>query len=121
MLFLLTGCYSHTQDQVHSIDLGKITEINVFYLNENHQIEEVTFTDKDDVKEIVDFLRKTEFKQVMNSDLKDRYGGAEWSVKLAFKGQRDQMYFFDDRAFIGKSTFLIADGVTSTLLDIIKD
>lgn len=120
MLFLLAGCFSDSQDQIHSIDLGKITEINVFFLNANHRIEEVIFTEKDDVREIIDFLRKTEFTQVMNSDLKSREGDAEWSVKLVFKGQRDEIYFFEGNAFIGKSTFLIPDGCTKELLEMIR-
>ena len=119
MLILLTGCFAFTQDKVHSITLDDITEVKAFIQTSDQAIKEVIFDDKTDVNKVVDFLRETEFKYATSSDIKTIDNESEWKVKLTFKGQRDEMYFFDDHAFIGKSTFLIPDGTTKKLLKII--
>ena len=119
MLILLTGCTSFTQDKIHSIDLEKITQVTAYLQSSDLPISEIIFDDEADVKKIVDFLRETEFTYATGSDLPVIDGGSEWKVKLTFKGQRDEMYFFEDHAFIGKSTFLIPEGTTKRLLKII--
>jgi trimethylamine:corrinoid methyltransferase-like protein len=120
MLFLFTGCFSFSQDKVHSIDLDQITEVTAFVQSSDLTIKEVSFDEIDDVKKIRDFLRKTEFRYATGSDVTDIGDESDWKVKLTFKGQRDQMYFFKKHAFIGKSTFLIKDGTTENLLKIMN-
>jgi hypothetical protein len=120
LLFLLAGCFSFSQDKIHSIDLDQITEVKAFIQSSDLTIKEMIIDDKDDVKKIRDFLRKTEFKYATGSDVTIAGDDSDWKVKLSFKGQRDQMYFFKDHAFIGKSTFLIPEGTTEKLLKIIN-
>ena len=120
MLILLTGCFSFAQDKIHSISLDEITEVTAYLQTSDLAIKELSFDDKADVKKIVDFLRETEFTYATGSDLDVIQDTSDWKVKLTFKGQRDQMYFFEDHAFIGKSTFLIPGGTTEKLLKIIN-
>jgi len=120
MLFLLTACISFTQDKIHSIKLDEITEVTAYLQTSDLPIKEIIFDDKADVKKIVDFLRQTEFTYATGSGLTGIDGDSDWKVRLTFKGQRDEMYFFEDHAFIGKSTFLIPEGTTKELLKIIR-
>lgn len=120
MLFIIAGWISFSQDKIHSIKLDEITEVTAYLQNADLVIKKIIFDEKAEVKQIVDFLRKTEFTYATMSDLKTIDGESDWKVKLSFKGQRDQMYFFEDHAFIGKSTFLIPDGSTDELVLIIQ-
>ena len=119
MLFILLGCFSFSQDKVHSIDLDQITEVTAYIQSSDLTIKEINYDENNDVKKIRDFLRTTAFKYATGSDEATTADKTDWKVKLTFKGQRDQIYFFKNHAFIGKTTFLIPEGTTEDLLKII--
>lgn len=121
MLFLLTGCFVFSQDKVHSINLDEITEVVAFVQISDEAINEMSINEKPDVDKIVDFLRTTDFKYVSGYEIASIDERSAWKVKLTFKAQRDEMYFFEEHAFIGKSTFLIPTGTTKKLLKLIGE
>lgn len=121
-MIIVFSCYSmnvFSQNRLHNWELSAIKAIQVEIQKDDSKTDVKVYSNQDDVDQIMDFLLKVDFIAYDADKDADKMKG-EWHYRLIFKGQRDQIYLFNDYAFIGKSIYTIDDSVIDDFKDLLK-
>ena len=96
-----------SQNRIHGWDIEKISSIQVEFTSSNNEKEIQILDTRKDIDKIISFLKNVDFREPgdSNSDVLDQTN--KGGYKIIFHGQRDQVYLFENSAFIGKTSFLI--------------
>ena len=107
-----------SQNRLHTWDLSAISSIQIDIQTEDSKIDVKLYNDQEDIDKIMSFLLKVDFHAYNSNEDSGKIKG-DWQFRLTFKGQRDQIYLFNDYAFIGKSIYMIDDIVVKDFKDLI--
>lgn len=121
-ILIVFSCFNmnaFSQNRLYSWDLSAISSIQIEIQNDDSKIDVKQFNDKEDIDKIMDFLLKVDFVAYDPNKDADKIKG-EWHYRLIFTGQRDQIYLFENSAFIGKSICIIDKNVVEDFNTLIK-
>jgi len=110
-----------SQNRISTWEIEKITSIQVEFKTTSNVKKIETFKTKLEIDEIMSFLISLEFKDFGDSEIDKQGERDNWKYKIDFEGQRDQVYLFENFAFIGKSSFLIDRGVIEDFRKVIEE
>lgn len=114
---LLSSCKNenlpHLLDQWNFDNMGFI---QVDIRLSDGQTEILKITDAEKMNDIVSYLKKTSFTHISEVDPEKVKLDGDWKVRLVFDGLRDQIFLFDQHAFVGKTTYVIGEGVAEKLI-----
>ncbi|MCF8297059.1 MAG: hypothetical protein K9J13_05880 [Saprospiraceae bacterium] len=122
LLLLATFCTQInciSQNRISTWDIEKITSIQLEIRTSSGELESKVFADKEKINKIMNFLQQVDFKEyvVKNEVVHPR---EHWNYKIIFTGQRDQIFIYDDFAFIGKTRFLVDKKVSIDFAKLIE-
>lgn len=122
-MIIVFSCFNmnvFSQNRLHNWDLSAISSIQIEIQNEDSKIDVKLYNDQDDIDKIMALLLKIDF--VAYDSYKDaEKNKGEWNYKLIFEGQRDQIYLFNEYAFIGKTIYCINKEVVSDFKELIEN
>lgn len=121
LAFTLISCDS--PHRLETWETENISSIQVEMKQSDGTLKMMNISDKKEIKEVLDFLLQTTFNPYTEGSLIEMPAKDQWTIRLIFEGQRDQIFLFEDIAFIGKSIYLINNRVLidfKKLLDNIK-
>lgn len=113
-VFLISFCSSmngFAQNRIHGWEIEKITSIRIELTSPDDVTEVYTFNSKADIDTIISFLKNVDFKELEGHSIDAEEQLHNWSSRLVFQGQRDQVYLFKGSACIGKTSFIIDGNV----------
>ena len=108
---LCSGTFGYSQNRIHNWEIEKITSIQIEIKSSNNEKAVKLLKTRQEIDLVMSFLKNVEFSDLNGSSAKSRENKGEWRFKIIFQGQRDQVWLFDNFAFIGKTTFLIDKNV----------
>lgn len=120
VFLLLVQLTLFSQNRICGWDTEKITSIEVEYSGPDQVKELHQISDQKDMDMILSFLKKVEFRELTSSNLNSLEDDHKMEYKISFKGQRDQVYLYPQSACIGKTSFLIQQGVVKDFADLLK-
>jgi hypothetical protein len=118
--FSLAILSCNSQHCLEHWETEKISSIQVDLKLPDGNTDKLLINDKSKIKHVMDFLLSTNFKPVKDGSLKKALNIDQWTFRLIFKGQRDQIFLFEDFAFIGKTTYLIDENVLDDFKKLIQ-
>ena len=107
IIILFSSNNGFSQNRINTWEVEKITSIQVDFKTTNSENKKEIFDTKSEINQIVSFLKAVEFKEFGESNIDTQAKKNTWKYKIIFQGLRDQVFLFDDFAFIGKTSFLI--------------
>ena len=119
LLFLSTNIYS--QNRIHEWDVKKITSIKIEFLSLNNRLNTEVFDSDKEIETIIKYLKNIEFKKNITTNRDIIKQTNTWIYKIDFIGLRDQIYLFENSAFIGKTSFTIDTEVTKQFGNLLKE
>jgi hypothetical protein len=110
-----------SQNRIHGWEIDKITSIQVELTSPDDESEIHIFNTKQDVDTIISFLKNVDFRELEGNSIDADEQMNNWSCKIIFRGQRDQVYLYKKSGCIGKTSFLIDDNVITDFRIIVKE
>jgi hypothetical protein len=120
ILLLIVTLWSCKQ-QSHRLEYLKTIEIptiQVIISQPDGNTSFMKINDEAEIKKIMDFLFQTRFEPYSSESPLAQSLQDKWRVKLVFEGQQDQIFLFEDHAFIGKSIYFIDNDVLNDFLEL---
>ena len=99
------------QNRIHGWEIEKITSIQVELTSPNDETEIQIFNTRQDIDTIISFLKNVDFRELEGNSIDTEEQMNNWSCKIIFRGQRDQVYLYKKSACIGKTSFIIDNNV----------
>ena len=124
ILFLIIFCSfmnGYSQNRIHGWDIEKITSIRIEFSSPGNEQEIKIVNARQDINKIISFLKNVEFKDITGSHLDTQKQPDNQRYKIVFQGQRDQVYLFENYAFIGKTSFIIDKKVTEDFRNLVEE
>lgn len=121
-IIIIFSCFSmnvFSQNRLDTWDLSAISSVKIEIQNEESETNVKLLNDKKNIDQIMAFLLKVDFVAYDSKKDADKIKG-EWHYRLIFTGQRDQIYLFNDYAFIGKSIYMIDETTVKSFKDLIE-
>ena len=110
-----------SQNRISTWDIEKITSIQVEFKTTSNEKKIEIFKTELEIDRIMSFFISVEFKDLGDSEIDKQGERDNWKFKIDFEGQRDQIYLFENIAFIGRSSFLIDSGVIEDFRKVIEE
>ncbi|MFC2110918.1 hypothetical protein ACFLQ5_00545 [Bacteroidota bacterium] len=121
IIIYFTNVNGFAQNRISTWDTEKITSIQVEFKTISNEKKLEIFNTKQEIDKIISFLKAVEFKEFGDSNIDIQKNKNNWKYKIIFEGQRDQIYLFDNFAFIGKTSFLIENKVIDDFKKLIEE
>ena len=123
VFLIISFCSMKTfsQNRISTWDIEKITSIQVEFKTTSNEKKIEIFKTELEIDRIMSFFISVEFKDLGDSEIDKQGERDNWKFKIDFEGQRDQIYLFENFAFIGRSSFLIDSGVIEDFRKVIEE
>ena len=108
------------QNRIHGWEIEKITSIQVELTSPNDETEIQIFNTRQDIDTIISFLKNVDFRELEGNSIDTEEQMNNWSCKIIFRGQRDQVYLYKKSACIGKTSFIIDNNVIEDFRIMVK-
>ena len=115
LFLMISTCYS--QNRISSWDSEKIRSVQVESRTTGNEIMILLLDERDDIEKVMSYLRKVDFRDLNGQNVDP----LDWQYRITFNGLRDQVYLFENYAFIGKTTFLIDTKVVKEFNNLLKE
>ncbi len=118
LVMILMSC----NDQ-HRLEHWKTKEISSIQLDikqSDGKTDIIMIHDQSEINNVMDFLLRTTFEPYVEESVKEFPAKDQWAIRLIFEGQRDQIFLFEEQAFIGKSIYLIDKNVLEDFKKLLK-
>ncbi len=109
LVMILMSC--NGQHRLEHWKTNKISSIQMDIKQSDGNTDIILILDQSEIKKVMDFLLRTTFEPYAEEPLKELPSKDQWAIRLIFEDQRDQIFLFEEHAFIGKSTYLINKSV----------
>ncbi len=106
IIISITSINGISQNRIKDWNIEKITSVQV-EVKTSRESDKQIFNNETEINRIVAFLKSVEFKEIDNENIISQIKKNSWSYRISFKDQKDQVYLFDNLAFIGRSSFKI--------------
>ncbi len=112
----ITLCFNgFTQNRIQNWDIEKISSIRAEFNSNDGKTYFKEINNKASMDSVFTFLKEIEFREANETVLDKSDILKQWSIKLIFRGQQDQIIFCPDYATIGKTLFSIDRKVVKDL------
>jgi len=103
-LSFLAGCSSKKEVHPRLKKLVDIRSIHIWSEHSDASSPEKSIDDKEKIEQVISFIKDVEYKSISSAD-RDNDGSSDyWKFRLSFDGWRDEIHYFENHAFLGKST-----------------
>lgn len=106
------------QNRFENVNPDSVDYIIIKYQEEPGKMESKKITDSGKIKEVVGFLKQTEFDNYVKGDARPNHEKYIFWINLS--GWFEKIYFFKDDAFIAKSQYNIDPKVIDKLKELYK-
>ena len=100
------------QSGLDDLNANDIYSIRIIQQSNTGITDEKNITRDEDIKEIVDIIKKYDYRDFGIEDIGDTYNqSTNWRYRIVFEWWSDEIYLFDEKIHIGKSAFRLPPGM----------
>ncbi|MFH1051534.1 MAG: hypothetical protein V1779_11480 [bacterium] len=96
-----------SQNRINSWDIGKISLIQIEIRTNDEKIDTLKIDNRKRIDSIFTFLKQIDFKTIESKEIDKNQILKHWWFRVSFVGNREQIWFCDEFATIGKTLFSI--------------
>jgi len=112
---------TYAQSRIDGLNAKDIYAVRIIQQSDMGSTDERNINAEEDIKRIVYYLKKYNYRDLGLEEINDASFDKKWRYQIILNGWRDEVYIFENKVFIGKSSYRLPPGMIREFDRIFRD